>query len=51
MGSALNVALMCLVAGELLIICFNLSKLRVELTERQEKLASELSEIKNSLKK
>ncbi len=37
MTSALNTALLCLIAGELLILCFNLSKLRVELGERQEK--------------
>jgi hypothetical protein len=42
---------MCLIAAELLIVCFNLSKLRVELTQRQEKLTSELSEIKKSLVK
>ena len=37
MVSALNTALLCLIAGELLVLCFNLSKLRVELGERQEK--------------
>jgi hypothetical protein len=49
--AALNISLMCLIAAELLIVCFNLSKLRVELTQRQEKLTSELSEIKKSLVK
>lgn len=39
MIDGLNAALLCLIAGELLILCFNLSKLRVELTERHEKKA------------
>ena len=39
MISALNTALLCLIAGELLVLCFNLSKLRVELTEREGKKA------------
>ena len=48
---ALNVSLLILLAGELLILCLNLSKLRVELSQRQEKLTSELSEIKKLLEK
>ena len=40
-----------LFAAELLILCFNISKLRGELGERQEKLASELSEIRKLLGK
>lgn len=51
MDAAINVVFFCLLAGELLILCFNLSKLRVELSERQEKLTSELSEIKKLLEK
>jgi len=39
MGNALDTVLLCLIAGELLILCFNLSKLRVELGQRQEKKA------------
>ncbi len=49
--TALNLILLVLLAAELLILCFNLSKLRAELSERQEKLTSELSEIKKSLEK
>lgn len=48
---ALNVCLLILLSGELLILCLNLSKLRVELNQRQEKLTSELSEIKKLLEK
>lgn len=49
--ATLNIALMCLIAAELLILCLNLSKLRVELNQRQEKLTTELSEMKKSLGK
>ena len=41
-----NVALLILIAGELLILCTNLSKLRVELRQHQEKLTSTLAGIK-----
>jgi len=41
-----NVALLILIAGELLILCTNLSKLRVELRRYQEKLTSEHAGIK-----
>lgn len=51
MDTAMNVVFLCLIAGELLILCFNLSKLRVEQSEQQEKLASALSEIKKLLEK
>lgn len=48
---ALNVCLLILLAGELFIICSNVSSIRRELKERQEKLTAELSEIKKSLEK
>jgi hypothetical protein len=41
-----NVALLVLIAAELLILCTNLSKLRVELRQYQEKLTSTLAGIK-----
>jgi len=47
----LSLILLVLLAGELFIICSNLSSVRRELKERQEKLSSELSEIKKSLEK
>ena len=46
-----SLSLLLLLSGELLIVCSNLSSLRRELTERQEKLTSELSEIKKLLEK
>lgn len=51
MEMALNVILLCLIAAELLILCSSLSKLRAELIQHQEKLTSELSEVKKSLEK
>jgi hypothetical protein len=48
---AVNLILLVLLAAELFMILSNLSKLRGELSERQEKLTSELSEIKKSLEK
>ena len=51
MENALSLVLLTLLAGELLILVFNLSKLRDELGERQEKLISELSGIKKLLEK
>ncbi len=47
----LNIVLLIILAAELMILCSNLSKLRGELGERQEKLTSELSEIKKLLQK
>ena len=46
-----NVVLLILLSAELMLLLFNLSKLRDELGERQEKVASELSEIKKLLQK
>ena len=43
METAINVVFLCLIAGELLILCFNLSKLRAEQSEQQEKLLAALS--------
>ena len=40
-----------LFAAELLILCLNLSKLRGELGELQQKLVSELSEVRKLLEK
>ena len=51
MENTLNLILMCLIACELMILVFNLSKLRDELGKRQEKLTSELSGIKKLLEK
>lgn len=51
MNTVIVVVFLCLLAGELLILCFNLSKLRVELSEQQEKLTSELSEVRKLLEK
>jgi hypothetical protein len=51
MGNALNLILMCIIACELLILVFTLSRLQGELGERQEKLTSELSDIKKLLEK
>jgi hypothetical protein len=51
MDTTVAIAFLCLLAGELLVLCFNISKLRNELGERQEKLTSELSEIKKLLQK
>ena len=48
---AFNVLLLILLAGELFIITSNLSSVRRELRERQEKLTSELAEIKKLLEK
>jgi hypothetical protein len=49
--TALNLILMCLIAGELVILIFTLSRLQDDLGKRQEKLTSELSEIKKLLEK
>ena len=51
MDLAVVVVFFCLLAAELLILCFNLSKLRGELNERQEKLTSEISEVRKLLEK
>ena len=51
MGTTLHLVLMCLIAAELLILCFTLSRFQGELGQRQEKLASELSEIRKLLEK
>jgi hypothetical protein len=51
METTLAVVLMCFIAAELLILCSNLSKLRTELGQHQEKLISELSEVRKSLEK
>lgn len=48
---ALSICLLILLAGELFIVTSNLSSIRRELKERQEKLTSELSEIKKLLEK
>ena len=47
----LNLVLLVLLAGELFILCSNLSSIRRELNEREGKLTSELSEIKKLLEK
>jgi hypothetical protein len=47
----LNLILLVLVAAELFLILSNLSKLRVELNQRNEKPASEPSEVKSSQQK
>jgi len=51
MDTAINAVFYCLIAGELLILCFNLSKLRAEQSQQQEKLLSALSDIKRSSEK
>lgn len=51
MGTALHLVLMCLLACELVILCFTLSRFQAEVGKHQEKLASELSEIKKLLEK
>jgi len=48
-NAAVAIPFFCLLAGELLILCFNLSKLRVESGKRHEELKSVLSEISKSL--
>ena len=47
----LNTILLVLLAGELFLILSNLSKLREELAQRNEKLASQPSEVKSSQQK
>jgi len=47
----LNMILLVVLAAELFLLLSNLSSLRGELKERQEKLTSELAEIKTSLQK
>lgn len=49
--AALYIIFMCLMAGELVILIFTLSRLQDDLGKRQEKLVSELSEIKKLLEK
>jgi len=48
---ALRICLLILMAAELFMLLSNLSKLRAELSQRQEKLTTELSEIKKLLEK
>jgi hypothetical protein len=48
---AIVIVLMCLIAAELFMVLSNLSKLRVELTQRYEKLSSQPSETKKSPEK
>ena len=49
--AALNIALLCVMAGELVVLIFTLSRLQDDMNKGQEKLASELSEIKKVLEK
>ena len=49
--TALNIALLCVMIGELVIIMFTLSRIQDDMNKGQEKIASELSEIKKLLEK